>query len=77
MQPALGTAARTLRSNDNGERLLNAYFAIMTIVIWGMILGLVAYAALYVIPDWERSDSLRDQQNHQNFEFRSYPSERR
>ena len=52
MQPALGTAARTLRSNDNGERLLNAYFAIMTIVIWGMILGLVAYAALYVIPDW-------------------------
>ena len=76
-QVTLGTAERTRHSNDNGERALNAYFAVMTIVIWGMIAGLVAYAALYVIPDRQRSNSLRDQQNNQNSKFQSYPSERR
>jgi hypothetical protein len=74
---AVGTAARKRYSNNNGERALNAYFAVMAIVIWGMIVGLVAYAAFYVIPDWQRSNSLRNRQNNQNYEFQSYPSERR
>jgi hypothetical protein len=76
-QVDVGAAARKPHSNNNGERVLNTYFAVMAIVIWGMIVGLVAYAALYVIPDWQRSNSLQDQQNHQNFQFQSYPSERR
>ena len=73
---AVETAARKRHSNDIGERALNAYFAVMAIVIWGMIVGLVAYA-LYVIPDWQRSNTLRDRQNNQNYDFQSYPSERR
>jgi hypothetical protein len=63
-------------SKDNGERLLEAYFAVLTIVILGMIVGTVAYAVVYVIPSWQRSHSPRNQENPLVLDFRSHTSER-
>jgi hypothetical protein len=64
-------------SEDSGERIVEAYFAVLTIVILGMIIGIFAYAVLYVIPDWQRPHSPRSQKNFPIIEFRSNSSEGR
>jgi H+/Cl- antiporter ClcA len=52
--------ARPRRSNYDGERVVEAYFAVMILVIVGMIIGLAAYTVLRVIPEWEKSHSSRN-----------------
>ena len=69
-------APRPRRSNDNGERIVEGYFAVMTILILGMIVGLAAYAVYKVIPDWERLHASPDRY-HQHFELGPHSSEPR
>jgi hypothetical protein len=67
--------ARRRRSDDYGERVLDAYFAVMTILVLGVIVGIGSYAIFSVIPALERSHSSRGPQYHQNFEFEPHSSE--
>lgn len=66
--------SRRRRSSDDGERAVEAYFAVLTILILGMIIGIAAFAVLRVIPEWQRLHSL-DRMNHNRFEFESHSSE--
>lgn len=64
-------------SKDSGESIVEAYFAVPTIVILGMIVGIFAYAVVYVIPDLQGPRSPRNQQNFPITEFRSNSSQGR
>ena len=66
---------RRRRSDDYGERVLDAYFAVMTILVLGMIVGIASYTIFRVIPALERSHSSRGPQYHQHYEFEPHPSE--
>jgi hypothetical protein len=54
--PKLRQRGRTRR----GEWAVEAYFAVLTFVILGMIIGLGAYMVLTVIPEWQKSLSSQD-----------------
>jgi hypothetical protein len=66
---------RRPRSDDYGERALDVYFTVMTILILGMIVGIGSYAIFRVIPALERSHSSRGPQYHQHYEFEPHTSE--
>ena len=67
--------AQKRRTDFNGERLMDAYFAVLTIVIVAMIVGLAFYTVRYVIPEWERHHPPRDQHYPTNFPFQSPQSD--
>jgi hypothetical protein len=74
---------RPRRTRDSGERAVEACFAVLTVVILGMMIGMGAYAVLYVIPEWQRYHSQELQRYrspwHQdapwNVEFESHSPE--
>jgi hypothetical protein len=55
---------RARRPGFNGERALEVYFAVITIVILGGIVGLGAYAVFSVIPAWQKYQSQEWQRSH-------------
>lgn len=55
--------SRQRRPTRRGDRAVEAYFAVLTFVILGMIIGLGAYTVLSVIPEWQKSLS-RDHVQH-------------
>jgi len=67
-----------LASMANGR--LEVYFAVLTIVILGGIVGLGSYTALSIIPEWKKYRSLAWQRSHspvnpaypQSVEYSSY-----
>jgi hypothetical protein len=56
--------ARPRRGDFNGERAVEIYFAVMTVVILGMIVGIGAYAVHSVIPAWQKYQSPAWQRSH-------------
>jgi len=67
---------RAQPSNYNPERAVEAYFAILTIVILGMIVGIVAYTVRAVIPELQRPHSPRSLRNPIDVLFESHSAER-
>jgi hypothetical protein len=67
---------RPKRSNHNPELAVEAYFAVLAVVILGMIIGLVTYTVYTVIPELQRSHSPRRLQ-YPNALFESHSDERR
>ena len=63
--------ARPPRPDFNPERALDAYFAVMMIVIVAMIVGLAFYTVRYVIPESERHRSPQNQHDLTNPQFES------
>ena len=45
---------RPRRPKNRGERAVEIYFAFLTFLILGMIIGLGAYTILSLIPAWQR-----------------------
>jgi hypothetical protein len=68
---------RPRRPKNNADRALEAYFAVMIMVILGSIIGLTAYAVHTVIPEWQKSHSPRNLQYPLNVLFESHSPERR
>ena len=74
---------RARRRGSNAERGLDIYFAVITIVILGGIVGLGAYTVLSVIPAWQKYQSSAWQRSHspstlaypQNVEFHSHSAD--
>jgi hypothetical protein len=62
----------TRRSNYNREFAVEAYFAVLTVVILAMIVGIVTYAVQTAIPAWQRS--LSSGSHTQRFEFGPHSS---
>jgi hypothetical protein len=52
--------SRQPRPPRRGEQAVEAYFAVLTFVILGMIIWLGAYMVFTVIPEWQKSLSSRD-----------------
>ena len=71
---------RARRLGFNADRVLEIYFAVLTIVILGGIVGLGAYIALSIIPAWQKYQSPAWQRFHspvnlaypQSAEFQSH-----
>ena len=57
-------ARRPRGQRPNGGWVLEAYFLVMTVLILGLTVGLVAYTVLTVIPEWQRSHSRERLQNY-------------
>ncbi len=76
---------RPRRPRINGERAAELYFAVLTIVILGMIVGVGAFAVNSVIPAWQQYQSREWQRSHSpgnlfyphSDDSRSRPSDRR
>jgi hypothetical protein len=75
--------ARARRPGFNGEWALEIYFAVLTIVILGGIVGLGAYTVLSIIPAWQKYQSPAWQRSHsavnlaypQSVEFQSHSTD--
>jgi hypothetical protein len=52
--------SRQRRPTRRGDWAVEAYFAVLTFVILGMIIGLGVYMVLTVIPEWQKSLSSQD-----------------
>jgi hypothetical protein len=71
---------RARRPGFNGDRALDIYFAVITIVILGVIVGLGAYIVLSIIPAWQKHQTSQWQRSHfpvnqsypQSVEFQSH-----
>ena len=55
---------RPRRRRLSADRAVEIYFAVLTFVILGMIIGIGAYTILTVIPAWQRSLSSPDHLQH-------------
>jgi hypothetical protein len=55
---------RPRRRDFNDERAVEIYFAVMTALILGMIVGIGAYAVHSVIPAWQKYQSQEWQRSH-------------
>jgi hypothetical protein len=72
--------ARARRPGFNAERALEIYFAVITIVILGGIVGLSAYTVISIVPAWQKYQSPAWQRSHfpvnlaypQSVEFQSH-----
>jgi hypothetical protein len=63
---------RARRPGFNAERVLEIYFAVLTVLILGGIVGLGAYTVLSIIPAWQKYQSPAWQKSHSPMNF-SYP----
>ena len=55
---------RPRRPRFDGERAVELYFTVLTVLILGMIVGLAAFAVNYVIPAWQERQSQEWQRSH-------------
>ena len=55
---------RPRRRDFNGEQAAEAYFTILTIVIFGMIVGIGTYTVLSVIPKFQRHQTQEWKEPH-------------
>ncbi len=56
--------ARPRRPHFDGERAVELYYTVLTILILGMIVGIGAYAVNFVIPAWQEYQSHEWQRSH-------------
>ena len=55
---------RPRRRGFDGERAVELYFTVLTILILGMIVGVAAFAVNFVIPAWQEHQSQEWQRSH-------------